>query len=71
LFAALHIDTVDTPVLVPAFVLQEENMAAVVGPLVLADAALLVVGDRLCGVEFAEGREQTFSTPFFGARKDM
>ena len=45
-----QVDAVDVPVLVAAVVLAIEDVLAGVGPEVAADAALLVLGDRLGGV---------------------
>ena len=53
----LDIDAVDTPVLVAALILKKQNVLAVISPEVLTDAAFLVVGNGLGGIELAERRQ--------------
>jgi hypothetical protein len=67
-----RVDGVDAPVLVPALVLEVDDVPVVLGPEKEPDAALAVVGDRLEPVAVdggADGPTQTFRTPSFGARK--
>ena len=49
--AGLDIHAVDAPVLVAALILEKQHVAGVFRPQMLADAALAIVGDRLCGLQ--------------------